>query len=139
MAMQERLSRVQKKGQITIPAEIRQRWDLQEGDLVAFADTEEGIVISPQTIVPTQTLNKVTKALASQEGSGSILAPDGPDLVTFLREYTAKAESVDTDKALSVVEKTFGAFKTEEHPPADFDSLREDFIDYLGTESKSDD
>lgn len=48
-----KVSRVQKKGQVTIPAEIRQKLGLAEGDLVAFIETQEGIVISPHTIVPT--------------------------------------------------------------------------------------
>jgi AbrB family looped-hinge helix DNA binding protein len=47
-----KVSRVQKKGQVTIPVEIRQKLGLAEGDLVAFIETKEGIVISPQTIVP---------------------------------------------------------------------------------------
>jgi AbrB family looped-hinge helix DNA binding protein len=47
-----KVSRVQKKGQVTIPAEIRQKLGLAEGDLVAFIETAEGVVISPQAIVP---------------------------------------------------------------------------------------
>ena len=49
-----KVSRVQKKGQVTIPVEIRQKLGLAEGDLVAFIETQEGVVISPQTIVPTK-------------------------------------------------------------------------------------
>jgi AbrB family looped-hinge helix DNA binding protein len=47
-----KVSRVQKKGQVTIPVEIRQKLGLAEGDLVAFIETEVGIVISPHIIVP---------------------------------------------------------------------------------------
>lgn len=50
-----KVSRVQKKGQVTIPVEIRQKLGLAEGDLVAFIETAEGIVISPHTIVPVST------------------------------------------------------------------------------------
>lgn len=50
-----KVSRVQKKGQVTIPVEIRQKLGLAEGDLVAFIETAEGIVISPHTIVPVPT------------------------------------------------------------------------------------
>ena len=48
-----KVSRVQKKGQVTIPAEIRLKLGLVEGDLVAFIETHAGVVISPHTIVPT--------------------------------------------------------------------------------------
>ncbi len=47
-----KVSRVQKKGQVTIPAEIRHKLGLDEGDLVAFIETEHGVMLSPQTIVP---------------------------------------------------------------------------------------
>lgn len=52
-----KVSRVQKKGQVTIPAEIRQKLGLAEGDLVAFIETAEGVVISPQAIVPAAVKN----------------------------------------------------------------------------------
>jgi len=37
--------RVQEKGQVTIPREIRRRLNLKKGDLVTFISTENGIVI----------------------------------------------------------------------------------------------
>lgn len=46
-----KISRVQKKGQVTIPLEIRQKLGLVEGDLVAFVETEHGIMLSPQLII----------------------------------------------------------------------------------------
>lgn len=48
-----KLSRIQKKRQVTIPVEIRQRLGLVEGDLVAFIETDAGILLAPQTVVPT--------------------------------------------------------------------------------------
>jgi AbrB family looped-hinge helix DNA binding protein len=52
MTTAPKLTRVQKKGQVTIPAEIRQRLRLAEGDLVAFIETEHGVMLVPQTVVP---------------------------------------------------------------------------------------
>lgn len=42
---------VQAKGQVTIPAEIRERLNLKKGDRVAFIETETGVVIQPAEIV----------------------------------------------------------------------------------------
>lgn len=47
-----KVTRVQKKGQVTIPIEIRQKLGLAEGDFVAFIETKQGVIISPQTMVP---------------------------------------------------------------------------------------
>ena len=39
--------RVQEKGQVTIPRDIRRQLKLKKGDLVTFIKTENGIVIKP--------------------------------------------------------------------------------------------
>ena len=43
--------RVQEKGQVTIPREIRQKLGLKKGDLVIFIETEQGFVIKPAALV----------------------------------------------------------------------------------------
>ena len=43
-----KLSIVQEKGQVTIPAEIRKKLGLKKGDYVAFVETDQGVMISPQ-------------------------------------------------------------------------------------------
>ncbi len=58
-----KLSVVQEKGQVTIPAEIRRRWGLQKGTLVAFEETEEGILLRPQKVVPMDLLDQLGKVL----------------------------------------------------------------------------
>lgn len=40
-----RTSKVTRKGQITLPAELRRDLDLQEGDTVIFSRTERGIEV----------------------------------------------------------------------------------------------
>ena len=39
------LTRIQEKGQVTIPLEIRKKLNLKKGDMVLFVETESGIVI----------------------------------------------------------------------------------------------
>jgi len=58
-----KLSAVQEKGQITIPAEIRRKWGLRKGDLVAFVETEAGVVISPQEVIAMEALDQIGKIL----------------------------------------------------------------------------
>lgn len=45
------LSRIQRHFQITIPAAIRKRLNLKEGDLVDFELSKEGILIKPQETI----------------------------------------------------------------------------------------
>ncbi len=54
-----KLSVVQEKGQITIPVEIRRKLGLKRGDLVAFVETELGVLISPQEVVATKALDQI--------------------------------------------------------------------------------
>jgi AbrB family looped-hinge helix DNA binding protein len=58
-----RLSAVQERGQVTIPAEIRKKLGLKKGDLVAFVETEEGVLITPQEVVATAALEKIGRVL----------------------------------------------------------------------------
>ena len=58
-----KLSKVQEKGQVTIPVEIRRKWNLEKGDLVAFVETEQGVMISPREVVAVEALDRVGEAL----------------------------------------------------------------------------
>jgi antitoxin PrlF len=62
-----RLSMVQEKGQVTIPAEIRKKLGLKKGDRVAFIETEAGVLISPQEVVAMQALDQLG-ALLKEKG-----------------------------------------------------------------------
>ena len=57
------LSVVQEKGQVTIPAGIRKKLGLKKGDLVAFIETDQGVLISPREVVATEALDRIGKAL----------------------------------------------------------------------------
>lgn len=58
MASSLKLSRVQRKGQVTIPLEFRQRLGISEGDFVAFVETEEGLLITPQKLLPAELIER---------------------------------------------------------------------------------
>ncbi len=58
-----KLSRVQSKGQVTIPTEIRKKLGLKKGDLVAFVETEDGVLLSPREVVVTKALEQIGAAL----------------------------------------------------------------------------
>jgi len=42
-------TRITKKGQTTIPHELREKYDLNPGDEVVWVDTDEGIVVKKRT------------------------------------------------------------------------------------------
>lgn len=62
-----KLSVVQERGQVTIPSEIRRKLGLKKGDLVAFVETEEGVLISPREVVAMKALDKLG-ALLREKG-----------------------------------------------------------------------
>jgi AbrB family looped-hinge helix DNA binding protein len=65
--MKERkLVRVQEKGQVTLPAEIRKELGLKKGDLVAITTTPDGVLITPQEVVATRALDRIGEALRDQ-------------------------------------------------------------------------
>lgn len=60
---EKKLVRVQEKGQVTLPAEVREKLGLKKGDLVAVTEIEGGIFISPQQAIANHALNKIGEAL----------------------------------------------------------------------------
>jgi len=89
-----KLSKVQEKGQVTIPAEIREKWGLKKGDLVAFVETETGVLISPQEVVAMEALDRIGEALKERGISLEELMPSGRDIRGQLieEEYGIKAD-----------------------------------------------
>ncbi len=62
--MQEpKLARIREKGQITLPAEIRRKYNLKEGDLIGFQETPEGILISPKAVIAARLLDEMSAKL----------------------------------------------------------------------------
>ena len=61
--MSTQVVRVQEKGQVTIPLEIRQKLNLKKGDLVTFIVTDEGVLIRPVEVVVASALDEIGRAL----------------------------------------------------------------------------
>ena len=61
--MPTQVVRVQEKGQVTIPLEIREKLNLKKGDLVTFVETEEGVLIKPAEVIVTEALDEIGRAL----------------------------------------------------------------------------
>jgi len=71
--------RVQEKGQVTIPVEIREKLNLRKGDLVTFVETEEGVVIKPAEVVVSEALDEIGRALKERGISLEELIERGRD------------------------------------------------------------
>ena len=55
--------RVQSKGQVTIPKEIREKLNVQPGDLVVFVETEDGVMVKPAAVVTNESLREEVTAI----------------------------------------------------------------------------
>jgi antitoxin PrlF len=83
-----KLVRIQEKGQVTIPTEIRKKLGLKRGDLVAVMETPDGVFITPQQVVATKALDSIGDILKAQGVSLDELIASGRDIRTDLLEET---------------------------------------------------
>jgi antitoxin PrlF len=79
-----KLVRIQEKGQVTIPQEIRKKLGLKRGDLVAVMETPEGIFITPQQVVANKALDSISEILKEKGLSLDELIAQGRDIRTDL-------------------------------------------------------
>jgi antitoxin PrlF len=87
--MQDRkLVRIQEKGQVTIPTEIRKKLGLKRGDLVAVMETPEGVYITPQQVVATKALDSIGEILKEKGLSLDTLIAQGRDIRSDLLQET---------------------------------------------------
>jgi len=89
-----KLSVVQAKGQVTIPAEIRKKLGLKKGDLVAFVETEQGVLITPQEVIAMGALDQIGEALRKRGISLEELIESGREIRGQLleEEYGIEAD-----------------------------------------------
>jgi antitoxin PrlF len=80
--------RMQEKGQVTIPTEIRKKLGLKRGDLVAVMETPEGVFIAPQQVLATKALDSIGDILKEQGVSLDELIASGRDIRTDLLQET---------------------------------------------------
>jgi antitoxin PrlF len=79
-----KLVRIQEKGQVTIPQEIRKKLGLKRGDLVAVMETPEGVFITPQQVVATKALDSIGDILKEKGLSLDELIASGREIRTEL-------------------------------------------------------
>jgi antitoxin PrlF len=75
-----KLVRVQEKGQVTIPQEIRKKLGLKWGDLVAVMETPDGVFITPQQVVASKALDSIGDILKEQGLSLEELTASGAQI-----------------------------------------------------------
>ena len=64
--IERKLVRIQQKGQVTLPADVRRRLGLKRGDLVAVVDTDDGVLITRQEVLATKALDRIDEVLREQ-------------------------------------------------------------------------
>jgi len=76
--MSPKVSKVQQNGRVTIPIEICRKWGLEPGDLVAFVETEAGLLIIPDAEnVAMEALDRIGEALKAKGITLDELMEDG--------------------------------------------------------------
>jgi AbrB family looped-hinge helix DNA binding protein len=89
-----RLAIVQKRGQITIPVELRRKLGITEGGVVALTETEEGILLSPRKALAMDALDRIGEILEEQGITLEELIASGRDIRgEIVQEYGLDAES----------------------------------------------
>jgi antitoxin PrlF len=83
-----KLVRIQEKGQVTIPQEIRKKLGLKQGDLVAVVETPDGVFITPQQVLATKALDSIGNILKEQGVSLEDLIASGREIRTDLLQET---------------------------------------------------
>ena len=58
--------RVQEKGQVAIPLEIRRKLNLKQGDIVTFVETETGVMITPTEVIVSEALDEIGRVLKTK-------------------------------------------------------------------------
>ena len=94
MAQTVKLATVQKRGQVTIPIEMRRKLGIKEGGVVAFTETEEGILISRREVLAMDALDRIGEALREQGTTLEELIESGREIRGQIakEEYGLRAE-----------------------------------------------
>jgi len=74
---EKKLVRIQEKGQVTLPVQVRKKLGLKKGDLVAIVATDDGVLITPQEVIATKALDRIGEILNRQKLSLDELIESG--------------------------------------------------------------
>jgi len=64
--MTNRMYRIQENGQVTLPADWREKHGLKKGDIVMFVETDEGLLISLRPTIAMRALDEIGEGLKEQ-------------------------------------------------------------------------
>ncbi|MAS35629.1 MAG: hypothetical protein CL610_16585 [Anaerolineaceae bacterium] len=57
---------IQENGQVTLPAEWREKYGLKKGDFIVFKETEEGLLVSPREAQAINLMDEIEEALSKR-------------------------------------------------------------------------
>jgi len=97
MTVERKLVRVQEKGQVTLPADLRRKLGLKKGDLVAIEETKEGLLITSQEVIAMKALDRVGEALRKRGLSLEELMESGREIRSQIIEEQNAAHPDDRD------------------------------------------
>lgn len=80
MGQNVKLATVQKRGQVTIPIEMRRKLGIEEGGVVAFVETDDGILISPREVMAMDALDRIGEVLKKHGITLEDLVESGRDI-----------------------------------------------------------
>jgi len=80
MSQEVKLAVVQKRGQVTIPIELRRKLGIEEGGVVAFIETKDGILLSPREVLAMDALDRIGEVLREQGISLEELIESGREI-----------------------------------------------------------
>lgn len=71
---------IQENGQVTLPAEWREKYGLKKGDEIVFEETEQGLVISPREAILLRLLDDIGDELRAEGITLEVLMQDGREM-----------------------------------------------------------
>lgn len=84
--MVKKVTKMQERGQVTVPVEFRKELGLGKGDLIAFEKVDQGLLLRPQEVVAMETLDLIGDALEKRGISLDELIDDGREIRSKLME-----------------------------------------------------
>ncbi|MBI3979300.1 MAG: AbrB/MazE/SpoVT family DNA-binding domain-containing protein [Chloroflexi bacterium] len=72
--------RIQEKGQVTLPATVRRKLGLRKGDVVAVTQTDDGVLITPATVIAVKALDRIGEVLREKGASLDELIESGREI-----------------------------------------------------------
>lgn len=71
---------VQENGQVTLPAEWREKYGLKKGDVVVFEETDKGLLVSPRVVLAMKLLDEIGAELQAKGVTLEELIASGRDI-----------------------------------------------------------